>query len=196
MKNFYGPMAVLCLLGALSGCDNNTLLMDRVLEGDVGGVEAAILSTDDINTRNNYGWTALTHAARLGNTELMRLLIENGADVNAVDDTSWSPLLRAAMKGYPDAVKLLLENGADIHHTDNNGWTALHWAAQSDSGKSMRMLIDYGADLNAITDDGWNPRMVAQNEGNAELTNMINRWMKEEGVGSPLDRPIQRKNND
>ena len=192
MKKFCKLVAALLLLGVLSGCDNNTLLMDRVLERDAKGVEAAISTTEDINARNNYGWTALTHAARLGDTEMMRLLIENGADVNAVDDTSWSPLLRAAMKGYPDAVELLLENGADIRHTDNNGWTALHWAAQSDSGKIMRMLIDRGADLNAVTEDGWNARMVAQNEGNVDLVNMINRWMKALG-GSPLDRPIHKK---
>lgn len=193
MKSVFKPVAALLMLGLLGGCDNNTPLMTKVLEQDTAAVEATLTAGGDIDARNSYGWTALTHAARLGHTDIMRLLIKNGADVNAVDDTSWSPLLRTAMKGHADAAQLLLEHGADITHKDNNGWTALHWAAQSDSSRIMKMLIEKGADLNATTEDGWTPRMVAQNEGNVELVNLINRWMKQAGTASPLDKKIYKK---
>jgi ankyrin repeat protein len=80
---------ILCYLLAavlISGCDGNTPLMKRVLKEDVQGTQELLSHGVDINARNNYGWTALMHAARLGNPELTRILLEHGAAVDAQNE--------------------------------------------------------------------------------------------------------------
>ncbi len=177
MMRFFKGVAALMVGALLIACDNNTPLMERVVKGDIKGVEAELAKGGDIEAHNNFRWTALTHAARLGDVAMVKLLIEKGANVNAIDDTSWSPLMRTAMKGHVEVAKLLLAHGADIHHVDNGQWTALHWAAQQDDSEMMRVLLDAGADINAQTRDGRTPRMVAQSEGHTDLVNLISRWM-------------------
>eukprot|EP00494_Astrolonche_serrata_P023563 UN23821 len=47
----------------------------------------------DINAHSPfYRNTALHRCARIGNEDLVRFLIENGADVNAVDRDGWTPM--------------------------------------------------------------------------------------------------------
>ena len=81
------------------------------------------------NITTKGGLTPLMHAARQGNLEAARALIEVGADVNKVgggDNTS--PLLIATINGQFDVAKLLLDHGADPNiPSDLNGVTPL-WA--------------------------------------------------------------------
>jgi ankyrin repeat protein len=56
----------------------------------------------------------------LGETEIVRLLLENGADVNGsagIDDEReqgpWNANLEAVQAGHVETAKLLLERGAD-----------------------------------------------------------------------------------
>ncbi|CAH3155961.1 unnamed protein product [Pocillopora meandrina] len=57
--------------------------------------------------------TSLFTAARNGQTDIVRVLIENGADVNK--DT---PLSEATTNGHTDIVRLLIENGADVNEEE------------------------------------------------------------------------------
>ena len=56
----------------------------------------------------------MSWAAWKGHTDIVKLLIENGADVNEKNALGWTPLGSAAYFGYTDVVKLLIEKGADI----------------------------------------------------------------------------------
>ena len=51
-------------------------------------------------------------AAKKGNLELVKLLINAGASVNLSDNDGWTPLIAAAHKGHKEVCKALLENGA------------------------------------------------------------------------------------
>ena len=73
---------------------------------------------------SNYFWkedkifeiTPLYYAATLGQTEIVSLLLQNGADINKSDNNDeWTPLYSAADKGHLEVVKLLIENDADIN---------------------------------------------------------------------------------
>ncbi|MFZ5988966.1 MAG: ankyrin repeat domain-containing protein [Bacillota bacterium] len=62
-------------------------------------------------TANSY--SPLVNAARQGNREIVKMLIDKGAKVYVSDNSPGSPLYHAVMYGRRDVVKLLLDNGAD-----------------------------------------------------------------------------------
>ena len=63
---------MICL--TLSACDKNTELMQSAMSGDAQQVKALLDSGVNVNERNNYGWTALHHAARKGEVATLKLL--------------------------------------------------------------------------------------------------------------------------
>lgn len=76
------------------------------------------------------GFTALLFAARSGDIESTRYLLEAGADVNDATLEHGTPLVIASAGGHEDLALFLLSNGADPMAKDENGVTALHHAIQ------------------------------------------------------------------
>ena len=71
------------------------------------------------------------HAARNGDTEIVRLLIDHGADVNVVNEDGQTVLYCAGGHGHLDTVRVLLENNADPHvKFTKDRKTLLEWLAQ------------------------------------------------------------------
>jgi ankyrin repeat protein len=71
----------------------------------------------DIDQINNLGWTALLEAVILGDggeahTEIVRLLVANGANVNLADREGVSPLAHARRRGYEAISGILARSGA------------------------------------------------------------------------------------
>jgi ankyrin repeat protein len=64
-----------------------------------------LLMGKDVNiaATDNYGRTALDHAASRGHAEAVKLLLDANADVNAQDEDGWTALHRAARSGNAEA---------------------------------------------------------------------------------------------
>jgi ankyrin repeat protein len=67
---------------------------------------------------NRPGWTALHYAAAAGDTEIIRILLDQHAYIDAESPSGMTPLMIAAREGMEDAVKLLLAEGADASLRD------------------------------------------------------------------------------
>jgi ankyrin repeat protein len=67
-------------------------------------------------------------AARTGDLDIAKLLIERGADVNVLHSAEGTALVMAAAEGHEDLAIYLLEQGAEPNHTDDGKMTALHFA--------------------------------------------------------------------
>lgn len=67
----------------------------------------------DINSPASNGATALYLAARNGQVETVRALIERGADTACQTKDGWTPLNAASNQGHLEVVKLLLEYDRD-----------------------------------------------------------------------------------
>jgi len=172
----------LVLLLGLAGCDKNTPLMDKVMHEEVAAAKDLVDGGVDINARNAYGWTALMHAARVGNEELVTLILNHGAEVDARSDDGWTALMRAAVKGHEGVLRILLAHGAQVNLLDNGKATALHWAARKGHIVIVKTLLDAGADPTLQDDHNQSPMMVAMAEGYNDVALMLRRaekaWLK------------------
>jgi len=114
------------------------------------------------------GMTALLFAARDGQMDAARALVETGADVNEVGSgEKMTPMVLAISNGHYDLAKYLLDHGADPKLASESGLTALYatidmqwapyaWFPQPITAQEkisyldlMKALMDHGADPNA-----------------------------------------------
>jgi ankyrin repeat protein len=93
------------------------------------------------------GSTPLLFAARSGDVESARLLVEAGADVNDALPNGMTALIEAAHSGQQAVGMLLLAKGADPNAHDV-GYTALHAAVLRGGLDLVKALIAHGADPN------------------------------------------------
>ena len=91
----------------------------------------------NINSRDEYGKTALIAASQEGHEDIVKTLIDARADCNAIDGYRDTPLvwaahndhingrgrtalMLAAVGGYIDIVKVLIEARADVNAQDRS----------------------------------------------------------------------------
>ena len=108
----------------------------------------------DVKAKGDDGMNAFIQSAfgilsKKVDTEVMDLLLENGADVNSAlkgkDAAGWTALLFAAVNGDVELVEYLILHGANVNHTSNEGSTALSLARQEKYEALVSLLKEHGA---------------------------------------------------
>ena len=103
--------------------------------------------------------TPLYYAARMGQKDVVQLLIERGADPNWQHGSGMTPLSLAAAKENSNVVRVLLDAGADPNKTGRWGYTPLSFARGHDHLEERgntdvaNMLRDAGAICRGPTDE-------------------------------------------
>jgi ankyrin repeat protein len=109
-------------------------LFKAIEHRDIASVRAAIQAGADVNAITAFdssSQTTLLHcAAGMGDSDIIGLLIENGADINAKGPEQTTPLHWAAAANEADAVLLLIEKGADVSPVDTWEETPAQYAAK------------------------------------------------------------------
>jgi ankyrin repeat protein len=180
-----------------------TALMWAVSEGHADAASALIAAGADVNARSHYvaaangrgfegrtpvasrtdpkteefasGWlTPLTLAAREGDVELTRILLDAGADVNTAAGDGKTALSVAVFNGNYDVASLLVDRKADVNKADAQRFTPLFWAVDrrnmetapnfpwmvtADPMPLIRKLLDAGANPNALVNNTPRARM-------------------------------------
>ncbi len=94
----------------------------------------------------------LNEAARGGELEIVKALIDQGADVNGRSKDGQTPIMIAAVLGHLETVKYLAEKGADIDVVDEKSMmTPLHAAVAFSYTAMITLLIKKGADTSKIS---------------------------------------------
>jgi ankyrin repeat protein len=148
-----------------------------------GAAPAAQDSDDDDNEvviaglvgSGGGGLTPLVFAAREGDLESAKLLLDAGAPINQVTEYGWTPLLTAVNNRNYLLAKYLLEKGADPNIANKGGWTPLYLATDNrnieggdypvpkgdmDHLDIIKALLEKGADPNKKVKDNTLTRTI------------------------------------
>jgi hypothetical protein len=125
-----------------------------------------LLPGRDVDLRDKRsGTTALEHAVRNGNREMVQLLLSAGADVNARNAGGQSVLMMLGEEATTDLVWDLINAGAKVNQKDNEGNTPLIEAAGFNNIEALKTLLDAGAEIAAWNEDGETPLLMAASAG-------------------------------
>lgn len=113
--------------------------------------------------------TPLSAAAKVGNLEIAKLLLDAGSKIDFYDVYVQSPLMAAAKAGHLDFVKFLVENGADVNAISDNHGSPLHCAAKGGHLEIATYLLEQGANINAYIYREGTPLNSAAKNGHREL---------------------------
>ncbi|VEL11668.1 unnamed protein product [Protopolystoma xenopodis] len=114
----------------------------------------AIIEGYSPDQRDRYYKTPLMVAARLGNLEMTKALLELGADPNAQDNFKWTPLHHAAHSGMVDVAELLIRYGANLDAVALNGATPIFRAVECSRFNLVDYLIRKGVKMQMETRKG------------------------------------------
>ncbi|KAG7203338.1 hypothetical protein KM043_010425 [Ampulex compressa] len=151
------------------------------MDAGTGGAVASA-APELVNAQDAEGHTPLHLAVIAGDTQLVAVLLANGADVNAKDLEGHSVLHWATVCGEAECVRLVLAAGARPSTPDLRGGSPLHYAAQCCGAaataelavpkkvglKVLQTLLEFGADVNAKDEDGRQPILWAASAGSVE----------------------------
>ena len=143
---------VVSLLIAYGGLDAHTKPSSEIARQFIYAVFLANVERVNAMLRDNSalveeryarGDTALHHATRNGDLEIVKQLVSSGADVNATTDNNHFPLYCAAGHGHVETTRYLVENGADLQARLADGKTVTEWLKQyADHDRRLKSTLD------------------------------------------------------
>ena len=99
-----------------------------------------------MNTRESDSKTLLHKAASLGESEIVKTLLDAGADPALLDKELRTPLYLAAEKGHVDVCQMFIKNDkVDINAASKSGKSPLYAAAERGHVQTVRFLLENGA---------------------------------------------------
>ncbi|XP_051831881.1 ankyrin repeat and EF-hand domain-containing protein 1 isoform X1 [Antechinus flavipes] len=135
---------------------------------------------------SSTGRTALMEAAREGEIDVVRGILERGGDVNAYDNERQHASHFAAKGGFFEILKLISAYNGDLGIIAMNGNTPLHYAAMGGYADCCKFITQRGCELTWKNLDHKTPRNVAKDGGFKAASKEIRRA---ERIAKKLARP-------
>ncbi|GLR16041.1 ankyrin repeat domain-containing protein [Portibacter lacus] len=131
---------------------------------------------NDINKKTHDSRNYLIWAARTGNKELVKYLLEKGGDPKVVDSHGYNALTFAAAAGQTDTglYDMLISKGISAKSTNRSGANVLHILAGSVKDKSLiKYFQNKGVDIHSKDSFGNGIFNYAAKKGNSELMKIL-----------------------
>ncbi|WP_167884446.1 ankyrin repeat domain-containing protein [Leptospira ilyithenensis] len=103
-------------------------IFDAARKGDLIGFLSLQVTQEELEAKNDKGYTALMLSAYNGREDLTNILLGYGANPNSVDHSGNSILMGVSFKGNLQLAKILIQSGADLHYASPKGQTAVQMA--------------------------------------------------------------------
>jgi ankyrin repeat protein len=172
-------------------------------QGQGQGGQAAAPDPDDDDTEvvvaglvgsGGGGLTAMIFAAREGDLESTKALLDAKADINQTTEYGWTPLLTAINNRNYKLAMYLLERGANPNIANKGGWTPLYLATDNRNIEGgdypvPRPDLDHLEIIQALLDKGADPNATIR-ENTLTRTIFTMQWFFESGA-SPFLRAAQ-----
>lgn len=171
-------------------------------------MEMLIQLKADIDATDDQGWTAIHHASRGGQQEVIDALLKHGALLRSksknrtvITFDKKSPLILAAIDGNEEVVKTLLVERADVDRQDEDGWTALSHACEAGNMGLIDILLKDTADPNIEMDDSQTPLIMACMMGYIDIVQALLKHRADINAvdqhgDSPLMLSLKDRNNE
>lgn len=172
---YYGRKELVALLVA-SGA--RLSLFEASAAGELTRVAEILDERPDlVNAHAPDGFTPLGLASFFGHTEIVKLLMAQGARVNLASDNAQHvmPLHSAVAARHLAIAQALLEHGAEVNSKQQEGFTPLHEAAQNGQLEMVELLLQYGADVDLPKDDGRTALAIAEQFRRQEVADLLRR---------------------
>ena len=153
---------------------------------EAGAAAAAAAAAEGVQTTDDVviaglvgtgggGLTPLVFAAREGQMDVAKALLDGGAPVNETTNYGWTALLTAVNNRHWQLAKMLIDHGADVNIGNKGGWTPLYLATDirnieggdypvakpdMDSLEFIKLLLDKGANPDARCKDNTLTRTI------------------------------------
>lgn len=157
----------------------------------------ALVAGADVNARDvSTQTTALEHAVRNANREMVQLLLSAGAAVNARNGGDETVLMMIDADATSDLIWDLINAGADVNLKDEGDNTPLMRAASIGNLEALKAFLDAGAQVDAHNRDGLTALMQAAEEGHVNIVRALvlagaDLNLKDGADESALDKAIE-----
>lgn len=156
-----------------SGLALEALFEWAIETGQASSMELLLLSERDINVPFCDGRVPLEVSVRIGNVNVVRVLLDHDADANTNPSKIGGPrvLQIAVENGHTDIVRLLLDKSADVHVWAGSR-SLLLAAVDGSHMEIVKLLLARGADVNA-GQNGRTSLQTAAKRGDSELVRLL-----------------------
>ena len=151
---------------------------NAVEQSSFNEVEGLLKNGYNINSTDEYGYSALHLASSKGLVKMAIFLIDKGIDVNTSDKNGQTILHYAALNNQLDVAKAALEKNANLSIDDIYGNQPLWTAVFNDKGRNdrfemVKLFVEYGADVNHKNKVGKSPKEIIAIAGYNNLKVLI-----------------------
>ncbi|WP_265023236.1 ankyrin repeat domain-containing protein [Wolbachia endosymbiont (group A) of Epistrophe grossularia] len=167
------------IAGILKQVQLDRKLLTIVESGGFNEAKGLIAQGANIDTNDKNGNTLLYSAAEIGDLNLVKLLLDNGANIEAKNGEYQATPLHGAVENYRiDVVKLLLNRGANVNAEDKDNWTPLHYGADTNSPDIVKVLVDAHANLGAKGNYGKTLLDIAKDKGHNNIVEYLEKKLR------------------
>ena len=145
------------------------------------------------STSGRKGFTAVTSAADLGYTEMLKIIREALVSLCGVDRNGWTALHLAVRAKRAATVKYLLSTNLNIDLRNKEGFTALHVAVRLGLANMVQLLLENGADIAVAAPCGWAAIHFAAERGRSDLIEVLRSPRVKARSMSKFDQNFQTK---
>ncbi|CAM4771260.1 unnamed protein product [Rotaria magnacalcarata] len=137
---------------------------------------------DDLELRDNLGWTPLMTAINRDSKENVKMLLENGSKIDC-DNAQGIDLIAMAMNFNDiELIEILMDHGAQVTHVPDTkaddassmGCYLLHFAVDSGLIDAVQLLINKGKiPINTLDQAGWSPLHLAAGHNYLDIVKLL-----------------------